>query len=218
MSTPKSTFLHPPSLWLGLTGGIGSGKSTVAKWFAEWGAVVLDADQISRQLTLPKGAAIPAIQEAFGAQMIGADGAMDRQRMRERVFSDPLAKAQLEAILHPLVESEILRQAQVAAQDGPKLIVLDLPLLAESKRWPKRLDRILVIDCTEETQVERVLERSQLSAEQTMKIIRAQASREDRCALADWVIFNDHISLLELKEKSKTIFEQAQTLLQAHTP
>jgi len=214
MNPTSKPLLHPPSLWLGLTGGIGSGKSTVAKMLANWGAVVFDADQISRALTLPKGAAIPLIEEAFGQEVITPQGAMDRAKMRERVFSDPVAKSRLEAILHPLLESTLLQQAQVASGEGAHVIVLDIPLLAESQRWQQRLDRILVIECSQDTQIERVQARSQLSPEQTLSIIRTQASPQARRALADWVILNDHVSLLELEEKVRAVFNEAQLLVQ----
>jgi dephospho-CoA kinase len=197
---------------VGLTGGIGSGKSTVAKLLAQWGATVLDADQISRNMTQAQGEAISAIQDAFGADLITPEGALNREKMRSLVFSDPQAKLQLESILHPRVESALLRLAQEATLQGQALIVLDIPLLAESKRWLERLDRILVMDCSEDTQVERVMQRSQLSPEQIMNIIRSQSSRQNRLALADWVILNDHVSLLELEQKTRVVFEEALAL------
>jgi dephospho-CoA kinase len=202
---------------VGLTGGIGSGKSTVAKMLAQWGAVVLDADQISRSLTLPMGAAIPLIGQAFGPEAITPEGAMDRAKMRELVFSDPVAKSRLEAILHPLVESTLLQKAQESTSHGVPLIVLDIPLLAESTRWQKRLDRILVIECSEETQVARVQARSQLPPEQTLSIIRTQASPQARRALADWTILNDQVSLPELEDKVRLVFDEAQVLAKSAT-
>jgi len=212
MNPSRKPFIHPPSLWVGLTGGIGSGKSTVAKMLAQWGAVVLDADQVSRELTHPKGAAIPLILQAFGPEVITAEGAMDRTKMRERAFSDPVAKTRLEAILHPLVESTLLHKAQEATDRGTKLIVLDIPLLAESKRWQERLDRVLVIECSEDTQIKRVQARSQLSPEQTLSIIRTQASPQARRELADWIVLNDGLSLSELEEKVRSVFGEAMDL------
>ena len=176
---------------LGLTGGIGSGKSTVAQRFATRGAAVVDADQISRGMTAAGGAALPAIARAFGADLIGADGALDRARTRALVFDDPGKRQQLEAIIHPLVAAESARQVQAAVAQGRRLIVHDLPLLVESGRWRTELDSVLVVDCRESTQIERVAARSGLQPEAVRAIMAAQASRVRRLAAADWVIYND---------------------------
>ena len=184
---------------VGLTGGIGSGKSTVLQILTGLGAAAIDADAISRSVTAPGGAAIPAIVQRFGAAFIGPDGALDRERMREQVYADPLARRQLEAIIHPLVGQEIERQVEGARSLARPCAVFDIPLLVESGRWRPKLDRVLVVDCPPETQVRRVQARSGLAAETVGGIIAAQATRTQRLAAADLVIFNDRISLAELQ-------------------
>ena len=184
---------------VGLTGGIGSGKSTVLQILTGLGAAAIDADAISRSVTAPGGAAIPAIVQRFGAAFIGPDGALDRERMREQVYADPLARRQLEAIIHPLVGQEIERQVEGARSLARPCAVFDIPLLVESGRWRPKLDRVLVVDCHPETQVRRVQARSGLAAETVGGIIAAQATRTQRLAAADLVIFNDRISLAELQ-------------------
>ncbi len=185
---------------IGLTGGIGSGKSTVAGMLADCGAVVIDADAISRQLTVPGGAAMDAIAAQFGAQAITADGAMDRDAMRALVFDDPAARLRLEAIIHPLVSAETARQSALAEQSGSRCIVFDIPLLVESGRWRHQLDSMLVVDCTEETQVVRVLARhAGWTPQAVQKVIAGQASRAARCAAADTCIYNDGLSLQALR-------------------
>jgi dephospho-CoA kinase len=186
---------------LGLTGGIGSGKSTVAQMLADRGAAIIDADAISRATTAAGGAAMAAVREQFGAEFVAADGSLDRTRMREKVFKDPTARQRLEAIVHPLVAQETERQAGAAMQAGKRWLVFDVPLLAESTRWQGRVDKVLVVDCTPETQVQRVVTRNGLSADEVRRIIAAQSSREKRLAIADWVILNDGLSLDELREK-----------------
>lgn len=185
-------------LRLGLTGGIGSGKSTVAGMLARHGAAVIDADAISRQTTAPGGAAIAAIQQAFGLELITAEGALDRERMRALAFSDATARQRLEQIVHPMVELETRRQAEAATQAGARCIVFDIPLLVESKRWRARLDQVLVIDCRPETQITRVMERSQLSRPEIEGIMAQQAERLQRLRAADHVLCNDGLSLSEL--------------------
>ncbi|HEY0846181.1 MAG TPA: dephospho-CoA kinase [Noviherbaspirillum sp.] len=173
---------------VGLTGGIGSGKTTVADMFAARGAVIIDTDQIAHQLTAPGGLAIAEIRNEFGASFLSADGAMDRAKMRAYVFAEPAAKARLEAILHPLIRIETERAASEAQGD---YLVFAVPLLVESGSWKQRVSRVLVVDCAEETQVRRVMMRSGLSEAQVRAIMAAQASRQQRLAAADDVIDND---------------------------
>ncbi|MEY4122881.1 MAG: hypothetical protein RLZZ457_1719 [Pseudomonadota bacterium] len=188
-----------PALRIGLTGGIGSGKSTVAQLLAERGAAVIDADAIARSVTAPHGLAMPEIARVFGAEFIDAQGALDRDRMRAHVFANPSAKKQLEAIIHPLVAQQTQAQAQQAESAGHIALVFDVPLLVESGRWRQQVDQVLVVDCLVETQVQRVIARNGLPRETVAQIIAAQASRAQRLAAADWVIFNDQLSLAQLR-------------------
>ncbi len=185
-------------LRLGLTGGIGSGKSTVAGLLAGHGAAVIDADAISHQTTAPGGAAITAIRQAFGPGLITAEGALDRERMRALAFGDATARLRLEQIIHPLVGQETQRQADAATRAGARCIVYDIPLLVESKRWRSQLDRVLVVDCHPETQIARVMQRSQLSRPEVERIMAQQASRLQRLQAADHVICNDGLDLAGL--------------------
>jgi dephospho-CoA kinase len=186
---------------IGLTGGIGSGKSTVLAILQELGAAAIDADAISRASTAPGGAAIPEIARRFGADFIGADGALDRGRMRERAYADPEARRELEQIIHPLVGQEIARQVEAAINAGSRCIVFDIPLLVESGRWRAQLDRVLVVDCEPQTQVARVVARSALTPDEVRAIIAAQAPRALRLAAADLVICNEGISLEALRHE-----------------
>lgn len=188
---------------IGLTGGIGSGKSTVAALLVELGAALVDTDAIARTLTLPGGAAIAPIAARFGAEVLSADGSLDRARMREIVFQDPSAKRQLEAILHPLIGAACERQADAADQP---LLVFDVPLLVESGRWRARVDRVLVVDATEGTQRRRVMTRSGWSGEQVDAVIAQQATRTARRAAADAVIFNENLTLQELAQEVRTLW------------
>ncbi len=173
---------------IGLTGGIGSGKSFVADLFAQHGASLVDTDVIAHQLTAAGGRAMPAIREQFGADYLNADGSLNRAAMRARVFADDGARRQLEGILHPLIAAET--DAAAAAADGA-YVVFVVPLLVESGRWVDRVDRVLVVDCPEALQVERVMQRSQLPAAQVEAIMASQASRQQRLAVADDVVVND---------------------------
>ena len=184
-----------------MTGGIGSGKTTVAQLLGRQGATVIDADAISRAVTGKNGAAIEALKARFGNSVISDDGALNRDAMRARIFSNPIAKQQLEHIVHPLVQHGIETQAELAQASGVRCIVLDIPLLVE-------LDRILVIDCTEDTQVHRVMTRSGLAETEIRKIICAQAPRTTRLNAADLVLFNDAISLAELVARVGEIGKQ----------
>ena len=180
---------------IGLTGGIGSGKSTAAKVLAQLGAAVIDADAWARSVTAPGGTAIAPLRAAFGEAVLDAQGGLDRQRMRELAFSDPQVKTQLEAIVHPLVKQAIDQQAQSALAAGARVLVFDIPLLVESGRWRERVDGVLVIDCSTDTQIARVQARNGWPREQILAVIQAQATREQRQAAADWLILNDGLGL-----------------------
>ena len=190
---------------IGLTGGIGSGKSSVAGLLALHGAAVVDTDAIARQLTRPGGAAIDAIAAAFGADLIDPTGALDRVRMREIVFSDASAKQRLEAILHPLIGIETERQAAAAA--AAPAIVFDVPLLVESGRWRAKVDKVLVVDCAEATQIDRVVARSGWTPDTVRAVIGQQAPRARRRAAADAVICNDAITLEQLDEQVRSVWQ-----------
>jgi dephospho-CoA kinase len=185
-------------LRIGLTGGIGSGKSAVAQTLVRCGAQLIDADAIAQSVTAPGGAAIAAIAQAFGAEFITPEGALDRQRMRALAFGDRQAKQQLEHIIHPLVGLETERQAALATAAGAPCLVFDVPLLVESGRWRAQVDRVLVVDCLPETQVARVMARNGLSREAVLAILAAQATRSQRLAAADMVLFNEALSLDDL--------------------
>jgi len=183
---------------IGLTGGIGSGKSTVGAMLADLGAVVIDTDLIARQLTLPGGAAMAAIAAAFGPDFIAGDGSLDRPRMRAAAFADDAARRRLEAILHPLIGVAVERAAASAPASAPA-IVFDVPLLVESgRRWRERVDYVWVVDCDEAVQVARVAARPGWSADAARAVIAQQAPRAARRAVADAVIDNDDASRDEL--------------------
>jgi len=177
------------TLCIGLTGGIGSGKSTVAGLFAEHGAGIIDTDVIAHRLTQTEGAAIPAIRSAFGSDYLTAGGAMDREKMRGLIFSDAAAKKQLEKILPPL----ILEQAKTQLQQlhGQPYIIIVVPLLPQSPAFQQLVQRILVVDCAEDTQAARVIARSRMSELEVRTIIAQQTPRAERLKLADDVILND---------------------------
>ena len=175
------------TLVVGLTGGIGSGKSAAADEFARLGAAIVDTDAIAHELTASGGLAIPGIQKLFGEGAIGADGAMDRKKMREHVFADPEAKRKLEALLHPLIREESARR--IAAARSPYVVHV-VPLLIESPDYRRRVDRVLVVDAPEDTQVARVRSRSGLSEDEVRAIMRTQVARAERLAAADDVLDN----------------------------
>jgi dephospho-CoA kinase len=179
---------HGKAFSVGLTGGIGSGKTTVADMFAAHGASVIDTDQIAHSLTGPHGAAMPALLAEFGSEYATPDGALDRARMRNLVFSDPGARTRLETILHPKIRDATAAAAAIAT--GPYTIFV-VPLLVESGTWRERVSRVLVVDCPEPRQLERVMSRSGLPEAQVRAIMAAQATREQRLAAADDVILND---------------------------
>ena len=177
-------------LRIGLTGGIGSGKSTVAAVLQSLGATIIDADVIARELTGPGGAAMSALRQEFGPSAIGADGGLDRAWMRAQAFGDPAVRKHLEAILHPQVRTESEAQARTLEMTAP-YVVLVIPLLVESGGWQQRVQRVLVIDCSEHTQLERVQERPGIDAATARAILAAQSGRAARLAAADDVLFNE---------------------------
>lgn len=197
---------------VGLTGGIGSGKTTVADLFAKHGVSIVDTDVIAHCITAPGGAAMPLIEQAFGAQYVASDGALDRAKMRALVFSDDAAKAKLEAITHPLIRAETEREREAAT--GPYVVIV-VPLLVESGTWRSRVDRVLVVDCGLETQIARVMRRNALSREQVLAIIARQATREARLAAADDVIVNDDTPFEQLSEEVRRLHRRYLTLARA---
>jgi dephospho-CoA kinase len=173
---------------IGVTGGIGSGKTLVADMFAARGAAIIDTDQIAHQLTTAGGAATPAIKSAFGAEFLTPAGALDRARMRDHVFTDPAAKKQLEAILHPMIRVEVER---AAANAQGLYVMCVVPLLVETGNWQNRVSRVLVVDCPEALQVARVMKRNLFSEPEVQAIMAAQATRNQRLEAADDIIVND---------------------------
>lgn len=173
-------------LKIGLTGGIGSGKSTICRMFAEFGVPIIDADMIAKSLVEPGQPALAMIASSFGAEMLNSDGSLNRARLRDTVFADSAKKDQLEAIMHPLIYAHI--SAEVAALQADYCVIA-VPLLLESKNR-YAVDRVLVIDCPVEAQLARVIARDQLTQQQVQAIINSQISREQRLAKADDVIEN----------------------------
>jgi len=188
----------------GLTGGIGSGKSTVARVLVECGAYLVDTDAIARALTMPGGSGIAPLAAAFGADVIAADGALDRERMRTLVFADAAAKKRLEGILHPLIGQRVTEEAAAAAAGQP--VVFDVPLLAESRHWRERVQRILVVDCGEATQAARVAARPGWTLEAARSVIAQQAPRAARRAIADAVIHNENLTLDVLADEVRQLY------------
>jgi dephospho-CoA kinase len=196
--------MTPGPLKIGLTGGIGSGKSTVASMLVRLGATLVDTDAIARALTAAGGAALPALEREFGRSVFTADGSLDRAAMRARAFADAAVRQRLEAVLHPLIGTEAQRQADAAI--GP-VLVFDVPLLAESAQWRARVHRVLVIDCSTETQLARIMERPGWTREAAADAVAAQAPREIRRAIADAVIANDGITLTELQAHTEALWQ-----------
>ncbi|MBI5921277.1 MAG: dephospho-CoA kinase [Betaproteobacteria bacterium] len=176
---------------VGLTGGIGSGKTAAADMFAELGAAVVDADQIAHELTAPNGAAMAEIRRVFGASVIAADGALDRLAMRRLAFSDADAKLRLEGILHPLIRAESQHRCEAGLANGAPYVILVVPLLVESGTYRSRVARVLVVDCAEATQVRRVMARNRMSSEEVRCIMATQATRAQRMEAADDSVDND---------------------------
>jgi len=190
---------------IGLTGGIGSGKSTVAHMLVREGAALVDTDAIALELSRADGLAIPGLREAFGDDAIDASGALNRAHMRSLVFSDPQAKRRLEAILHPMIGAEAQRRAAAMQAD---VVVFDVPLLAESSHWRARVDRVLVVDCDEATQIERVMSRSNWTRSAVEEVIGQQATRNTRRQCADAVIFNQGMTIAELENEVRALWRR----------
>lgn len=173
---------------VGLTGGIGSGKSFVADRFAAHGVAIVDTDAIAHRITAPHGVAMPLLAREFGPRYVAPDGSLDRASMRALVFADDTARARLEAITHPIIRAEADRETREAR--SPYVIVV-VPLLVESGSWHARVNRVLVVDCAVETQIARVMQRNGFSREQVLAIIARQATRDARLAAADDIVDND---------------------------
>lgn len=186
---------------VGLTGGIGSGKSTVAELFAAKGICVVDTDAVAHELTGPGGAAMPALVAEFGPAITTSNGALDRAAMRRLVFSDSSARARLEEILHPMIRQISTDRCQQAASP---YVILAVPLLVESGTYRERCDRIVVVDCPESRQVERVMRRNALSEQEVRAIVSAQATRQQRLDIADDIVNNDGLQTI--------LYEQVDTL------
>ncbi len=195
-------------LKIGLTGGIGSGKSTVAGFWSEVGAAVIDVDAISRQLSAAGGVAMPHIAAEFGPDLVAADRGLDRTRMRELAFADPGVRLRLEAILHPLIGTQTQAAAAAAEAAGSDVIVFDVPLLVESGRWRARVDRVLVVDCSQDTQILRVQARSGWTRDAVLAVLAQQASRKQRRACADAVIVNENLGLAALRAHVQQLAER----------
>ena len=190
---------------IGLTGGIGSGKSTLAQLMVARRVALIDADAVSRQLTAAGGPAMPDIKREFGQAFIAADGSLARDRMRELVFTQPEARLRLQALLHPRILSALLEQESLLINQGKPLVLLDIPLLVESAHWRQKLDRVLVVDCSTDTQIRRVMQRSGMTAEQVQGIMATQANRAQRLSAADWVIDNDSDDIGKLMRQAQAI-------------
>jgi len=188
---------------IGLTGGIGSGKSTFASLLVDRGFVFIDADAISRQLTGIGGAALSQIRQVFGEDFVAPDGSMDRNKMRALIFAQPQAKAQLQDVLHPLIRAAMADQEAAFKAEGKPLVVLDIPLLVESASWPAQLDGVLVVDCSEDRQIARVMARNGWTRAEVQAVMAAQASRQERLATATWVIDNDSDDIQVLKRQAQ---------------
>ncbi|MBA3032108.1 MAG: dephospho-CoA kinase [Rhodocyclaceae bacterium] len=202
---------------VGLTGGIGSGKSEAANCFAALGAAVVDTDAIAHALTAAGGAAIEPIRAAFGSAVLTPDGALDRVAMRQRVFADPAERVRLESILHPLIRAASEEQIRcssdkTASADFP-YVVLVVPLLTESGGYRERVNRVLTVDCPEETQIARTMARSAMSRSEVEAIMAVQAKRQDRLAIADDVIVND-AGLDRLREQTALLHSRYLQLAQ----
>lgn len=198
---------------IGLTGGIGSGKTVVSDLLGSYGAGIIDTDKISHQITAPGGKAIPLITKAFGADFIDTQGALDRPKMRAVVFEDPSARQVLEQITHPLIQEEAAKQAHEMANSGASYLVFVVPLLIESGFWIKLIDYLVVVDCLEEMQIQRVMHRNNMTHSDVENILKAQTSRNTRIAAANAVIENQG-SLDELKPAVLKLHQQLLKILE----
>jgi len=192
------------SLVIGLTGGIGSGKSSAAKLFAALGACVIDTDEIAHELTQSHGAAIGAIRQNFGEDFITAEGVLNREKMRSLVFSDSASRQKLEAILHPLIHMEAARSAALASSP---YVIMVVPLLLETGDYREMVRRILVVDCDEQKQIVRAMARSGLSAHEVRAIMATQITRQQRLQQADDVIANDS-NLAHLQQQVEALHQK----------
>lgn len=192
---------------VGLTGGVGSGKSTIASMLSARGAGVVDADAISYELTQAGGAAIEPLRVSFSEHAIAPDGSLDRDRMRAVAFSDPAARTRLEALLHPLIRNGMRERTAALAADGCPYILLVVPLLVESGTWRASVDRVLLIDCSEATQINRVCARPGMDESAARQIMQAQASRQQRLAVADDVLMNE-APLAEIESQIERLHQQ----------
>ncbi|MBU3637714.1 dephospho-CoA kinase [Polynucleobacter sp. es-MAR-4] len=192
---------------IGLTGGIGSGKTAVSDLLGEFGAGIIDTDLISHQITAPGGKAIPLIEKAFGVDFIDPEGALIRSKMRTLVFEDSSARQALEQITHPLIQQETAKQAFGLAKSGVPYLVFVVPLLIESGSWIKLIDYLVVVDCSEETQIQRVMHRNNIARSEVENILKAQTSRNARLAAANAVIENQG-SMDTLKSEVLSLHQQ----------
>ena len=211
LDTSQIITLPSAILKIGLTGGIGSGKSVVARLLEKEGAVIIDTDKIAHQITAPDGQAMTQIKTKFGNAFINADGSLNRVAMRELVFNNSDAKTQLEGITHPLIQQETERLAQEAAKNNPPYIIFMVPLLIESGRWlnqnPPKIDYLVVVDCPKELQIQRVVQRNEIDPKLIEKIIATQTSREKRLEVADYVIDNS-ANLESLEKQCQELHQQ----------
>ena len=192
---------------VGLTGGIGSGKSAIAERLASYGASIVDSDLIAHQITSTGGLAIEPIAERFGSEFIQTDGALDRKKMRVLVFEDLQSRKALEAITHPLIRTKAIEQARLAIERQAPYIVFVVPLLLESSEWFQFIDHVVVADCSEAIQIQRVMERNGLTRQEVESILQAQATRAERLAQADTVIENMG-SLEDLAEQVRLLHQK----------
>jgi dephospho-CoA kinase len=198
---------------IGLTGGIGAGKTAVSNLLGGLGAGIIDTDLISHQITAPGGNAIPLITQEFGADFIDPKGALNRAKMRALVFADPGARQALEKITHPLIQQETVKQAFVLAKSGAPYLVFVVPLLIESKSWTNLIDYLVVVDCPEEIQIQRVMHRNNMARSDVENILKAQTDRKARLAAANAIIEN-HSSMDELKSEVLKLHQKLLKILE----